>query len=436
MSNKITIDSILWAYRLLLNREPENLDIVKDKLNRLTNNEELVKELINSPEFARKQQDLYSGLLRNLLGNALEILGQKIKPNNNYSPATLDFLLDSTVHPNILDVTPQNQHKVKFVGGQAEKLVQQGYLASEQQQYQEAAFYYQKALEINPNLREEVYLKLRTIRQKIKQEAQAEEIYKKWIERQYLFEPSHKVIYCPIAKNACTLFKNVLVKISNYQENYEKSGLTIHEYIDKNRKNFILNQFVYLEHSDYFKFIILRDPFKRIVSTYGDKFVKRIQDPHAVPVITEVYQHLGLKLDFELSITFSQFVDYLLRTEDHDLDSHWRPQSIYFAPGLVKFDYVGQFERLDPIIKHIEHKLDIKIDSAVSKHRINYGNVKRDRKYYDWYPHQLNQLDYFPESSEFYTPELESKIANKYAQDIAIYEEEFNTTLSAWTNEG
>ena len=435
MSNKVTVDSILWAYRLLLNREPENLDIVKDKLNRLTNNQELVKELINSPEFALQQQDLCSGLLRDLLGNALEVLGQKIKTTNNYSPAMVDRLLDSADRPNMPAATPQNQPQVKVAGGKVEKLVQQGDVASQQKQYKDAAVHYQKAIENNPNIREEVYLKLIAARQRLKQENKAQRIYKKWIEREYLFDREHKFIYCPIAKNACTLFKNVLIKISDRRENYEHSGLKIHEYIDQNRQDFILDRFTYLEQKDYFKFIILRNPFKRIVSTYGDKFVKRLdhRDPHAVPVIREVYQHLGKEVDFEKSITFSQFVDYLMRTEDCNLDSHWRPQSIYFAPGLVKFDYVGQFERLDTVIKHIEQKLDIKIDAAVSTHRINYANVQGDRKYHDWYPHQLNQLDHFPTSSEFYTPELEAKIAHKYAQDIAIYEEEFNTTLSALT---
>lgn len=431
---KVTVDSILWAYRLLLNREPENLDIIQDKLTRFNSNQELVKELINSPEFAHQQQDLCSSLVRDLLGNALEVLGKKIKTSNNYSPAMVDRLLDSGSRPNIPEGNPKNQSQV--AGSKAEKLIQQGELASQQKQYQEAAINYQKAIEIAPNIREEIYLKLIDARKRLKQDKKAERIYKKWIEREYLFDREHKFIYCPIAKNACTLFKNVLIKISDRRENYENSGLKIHEYIDKNRQYFILDRFNFLEQSDYFKFIILRNPFKRVVSTYGDKFVKRIRDrdPHAVPVIRAVYQHLGKEVDFEKSITFSQFVDYLIRTEDCNLDSHWRPQSIYFAPGLVKFDYVGQFERLDTVIKHIEQKLDIKIDAGVSKHRINYGNVKGDRQYHNWYPNQLNQLDHFPTSSEFYTPELEAKIANKYAQDIAIYEEEFNTSLTALTN--
>jgi hypothetical protein len=54
MSNQVTVDSVLWAYRLLLNREPENIEIIKEKIANFQNNQELVRDLINSPEFTSK----------------------------------------------------------------------------------------------------------------------------------------------------------------------------------------------------------------------------------------------------------------------------------------------------------------------------------------------------------------------------------------------
>jgi hypothetical protein len=54
MSNQVTVDSVLWAYRLLLDREPENIQIIKEKIANFQNNQELVIDLMNSPEFTSK----------------------------------------------------------------------------------------------------------------------------------------------------------------------------------------------------------------------------------------------------------------------------------------------------------------------------------------------------------------------------------------------
>jgi hypothetical protein len=59
MSNQVTIDSVLWAYRLLLDRDPENFKIISEKLTNFQTNQELVKDLINSAEFADKHSHLF-----------------------------------------------------------------------------------------------------------------------------------------------------------------------------------------------------------------------------------------------------------------------------------------------------------------------------------------------------------------------------------------
>ena len=262
-------------------------------------------------------------------------------------------------------------------------------------------------------------------------EAKATKACKHWITEHYLIEHNHKIIYCPIGKNACTLLKNMLLGISDEQENYQNSNLKMHEYIDKNKDKFKLNHFEYLNNPDYFKFIVIRDPFRRLVSTYVDKFVKRRKnkDVHAIPVIKDVYEYLGLETDFDLSITFSQFVDYLLRTDDINLDGHWRPQSFYFAAKLVNFDFIGQFEKLDTVIAYLEQKLKIKIDANVSKHRLDYGDFKSTEKFHNKYPEELSKLPAIPKAPQFYTAELEDKIRQRYAEDITIYQREFDCNL-------
>ncbi len=310
-------------------------------------------------------------------------------------------------------------------------LIELGDEAQAQNNWEQAASYYQKVIDRNREVQKRIYLELQYAQQQLGNKQAAYWAYKRWIENYYLVEHSHKIVYCPIGKNACSLLKNTLLSISPEKENYQQSNLKMHEYIDKNKDLFSLKDFSYLERSDYFKFIVIRNPFKRLVSTYVDKFIKRRnnKDPHALPVIKSVYEYLGLETNFTKSITFSQFIDYLLRTEDRHLDGHWRPQSVYFASDLVKFDYVGQFEKLDTVINYLEQQLNITIDANGSKNRLDYGDFASGEKFNNIYPEQLSKLSATPTAKQFYTPELEQKVRIRYAEDIAIYEEEFNLTL-------
>lgn len=310
-------------------------------------------------------------------------------------------------------------------------LIELGDRAQAQEEWKKAASYYQQVIDRHRQVQERIYLELQYAQQQLGNKQQANQVYKRWIENFYLVEHSHKIIYCPIGKNACTLLKNMLLTISPEQEKYQQSKLKMHEYIDKHKDFFTLKDFSYLDRSDYFKFIVIRNPFKRLVSTYVDKFVNRRnnKDPHALPVIKNVYKYFGLEPNYARSITFSQFIDYLLRTDDRHLDGHWRPQSVYFTSDLVKFDFIGQFEKLDTVINHLEKQLNIKIDANISKHRLDYKDFASKEKFYNIYPEQLSKLPATPRSQQFYIPQLEEKVKIRYAEDIAIYEQEFNVNL-------
>jgi tetratricopeptide (TPR) repeat protein len=437
MSNQVTIDSVLWAYRLLLDRDPENLEIIEEKIAKFTTNQELVRDLINSPEFSSKQ----SSLLLTLLGNTLEAVGQSLKSVNDLERPILNESIDELNHQsNIESLLKITQIATNLGSDPPPNIPQQdtallcaelGAKAKEEGNLVDADVYYQKALQKNPSLPESIYLEFKTIQEKLGQKEESLATYKKWIEKEYLVEHNSKIIYCPIAKNACTLLKNVLIELSDRREDFKTSDLKIHKYIDSHKHIFQLDCFDYINREDYFKFIILRNPFKRVISTYADKFVNRLQknDPHAIPVIEEIYQDLGLPPDFNKSITFTQFVDYLLKKEDCQLDSHWRPQSVYFAAELVKFDYIGQFENLAKVIEELETKLNVKMDAGVSKHRTTYSKIVAVEEFHNLYPQELKTLETFPQSSQFYTEELEDKIRARYSQDINIYEESFGVKL-------
>mgnify|MGYP003403006954 CR=1 FL=1 len=240
-----------------------------------------------------------------------------------------------------------------------------------------------------------------------------------------------------IPKNATTLFKTMMVN-GDHQADYQQQNAGIHKYL-RTRKEFKITDLRYFKDQEYFKFVILRNPFNRLVSAYLDKFVKlrhsdKLPELPVQKVINNVYEFLGLTPNIDKSITFSQFVQYLTRMEDLQLDSHWRPQSAFLSLGLFEFDFIGQFEKLNLVIEYFENKFAFKVNQSIlatshQLHITSYGTFQNSDKLHDKYPAELRTLEKFPKAINLYTPELEHFVRQRYSKDIEIYEREFNESL-------
>ncbi len=300
-----------------------------------------------------------------------------------------------------------------------------------QQQWSEAIVAYTKALEINPELGYKLYLELMHAQRQLGEIGAANRNYKHWITMRYLVNHKHKIVYSPIEKNACSLFKNILVDQSEYADDYRKSKIAVHRYITAHKQRFFAQDFSCLCSPEYFKLIILRNPFDRLVSAYIDKFVRSAkQNRHSIPVINQVYKSLKEKPNYQQSITFRQFVNFLIDKEDRLLDPHWRPQYIYMGLGLLEFDLIGQFENLSAVVENLETRFNLEIETNVAPaHRIVYGSFDKGKKFSDAYPKTLRALESFPSSSSMYTPDVEEMVRKKYAKDLEIYEQVFNVKI-------
>ena len=292
----------------------------------------------------------------------------------------------------------------------------------QQERWQDAINCYQKAHQTNPNISDESYLKLRYLQRKQNCLNDAIETSKKLIEKNYLINHKYKIIYCPIPKNASTLFKLELLRHSEEETQSQDLTKQIHRYLKKNHTSLTLPDFSYLEREDYFKFAILREPFKRLVSAYLNKFVKIKKSPPFVKnVIANVYQYLGREPDYKQSITFSQFINYLARTEDFELNGHWRPQHTFLDLNLVKFDLLGRLENLEQVIQIIEEQTGLKIKNEKTGNKLNYGIIIDQENFHDLYPSEIRLLGKFPNADQLYTPELKDLVRIKYEEDHNLF---------------
>lgn len=96
----------------------------------------------------------------------------------------------------------------------------------------------------------------------------------------YLFfmkEARHKLLYCFIPKNSCTLFKSLLYAMSNNQTPQIPVDMEpLHAEIDSNGAYKPSAQFVaarLLNNTSWTSFVILREPLERLVSAFNDKCI-------------------------------------------------------------------------------------------------------------------------------------------------------------------
>jgi SAM-dependent methyltransferase len=74
-SNLISPESVIWSYRLFLDREPENSLVVADKLKRLSSTGDIRQEFVNSEEFKQKNPGL---LFLSLSGNEPPMIIERV----------------------------------------------------------------------------------------------------------------------------------------------------------------------------------------------------------------------------------------------------------------------------------------------------------------------------------------------------------------------
>ena len=91
--------------------------------------------------------------------------------------------------------------------------------------------------------------------------------------KRFLVNLSHKILYCPIEKNSCTLFKRILILNSEFSEQFIASTLDPHTFLKQTGLMKPENATPFQD-ADYLRFIIVREPLERIVSAYMNKFVR------------------------------------------------------------------------------------------------------------------------------------------------------------------
>lgn len=245
-------------------------------------------------------------------------------------------------------------------------------------------------------------------------------------EKCFLVNHQYRLIYCPINKVASTALIQQLILSNNPDVTFDANKARPHleaEYFCSLRTYSFDEAQKILEDSRYLKVVFVRNPWDRLISAYLNKIITRRL---VISIVLTASQDKKLPTDYQKTMTFRQFVNYVMVTEDKDLDIHWQPQYLYL--GKYHFDFIGKYENLAADFDRL--KKIVQIPSVlVKENATSYSSqtIKSDKHFCDYSPTELKQLiSGLPRYESFYTPELIECVRQRYQKDIEIFNYSFH----------
>lgn len=248
-----------------------------------------------------------------------------------------------------------------------------------------------------------------------------------WPLTQLFVAQNIRVVYCPIAKNACSSLKRMMVEISDIPDKLRiaRSG-DIHSQTDRYNTGIQLKDLdedearSALFSSSYFRFVVLRDPGSRLLSAYWEKFVVNRLQPgnlaHTMPVLTHVYQSRRQQADPERGISFREFINYVSEAAPRELDPHWCPQHTYL--GGINYNAYYDLSNLTPLLRKLSELTGNPVN--VKKHNVtDSGRGGSVINAHEMLPQQLSRINTIGKSS-FFNKEINGMIATTFSEDYRL----------------
>ena len=155
----------------------------------------------------------------------------------------------------------------------------------------------------------------------------------------------------------------VMNKSNLFQSIKEVSGRVAHKkenLLRFDNRKFTRKQRNYML-KDFYKFMIVRDPFERLVSAYRDKFLHKSNDTYFAKIRREIMRkyrkNKKLVKAGDDDVTFTEFVRYLIGTPHWKLDDHWMLYEDLCSPCNVKYDFIGSIDTLERDLIHVMRKI-------------------------------------------------------------------------------
>ncbi|MCF8233850.1 MAG: sulfotransferase family protein [Bacteroidales bacterium] len=172
---------------------------------------------------------------------------------------------------------------------------------------------------------------------------------------------------------------------------------------------------------DYFSFKIVRNPYARVVSSYLH-IMKHIHIPRIprlgiLRIKAEIMGQLNL---YNADISFSQFIDYLLKIDIINCNNHMAQQYRLYEDG-IEWNKICKLENIVMDISEVNRLAGagFRIKGRRSHHHIKKNDQLMEYVYDKPWSTIKNQI---PRYSFFYTPDLADKVFDLFHEDLNAYQ--------------
>ena len=176
--------------------------------------------------------------------------------------------------------------------------------------------------------------------------------------RHIIVNDEHKILYCYIPKVACSNMKRIFLVMQGLFSSIEKVDRDIMHKVTNSldNKKYSMQQREYML-KNYFKFLIVRDPFERLVSAYRNKLQKKANTYFhrilAKKIVKKYRFNYDKKVETGDDVTFLEYSRYLIDTEPWRVNEHWMTYERLCRPCEVNYDFIGSIETIDRDVSHV-----------------------------------------------------------------------------------
>ena len=191
---------------------------------------------------------------------------------------------------------------------------------------------------------------------------------KSFIENSNIYiDDEHKFMYCSVPGAAATNIKRTILALGGHVDTYDPAFINADSVDDDEfLERFGLTRLssytlpdIKMRLDNYVKFMFVRHPFERLVSSYRAKFLTptKFRDWYGRRIIRQYRDNPSYEsLQNGTDVRFEEFIKFIIdevTIHKSVLTANWRPYHKLCYPCHIKWDYIGKLETLYQDAKHI-----------------------------------------------------------------------------------
>ncbi|OQR75268.1 carbohydrate sulfotransferase 11-like [Tropilaelaps mercedesae] len=205
-----------------------------------------------------------------------------------------------------------------------------------------------------------------------------------------LVDFSHKFMFCFVQKVASTSIKALFLNDTPTTDQLPRENVTkLHRIANEAIPRVGPQFFPKKRLQEFYKAIFVRHPFERLVSVYEDKVGREPDD--AAFFYATYFRNFARRKNITGTLSFTDFVDYLIETPWAEYDEHWMPYFHRCEVCLVGYDFIGKLETAEEDfnamlgangladLKQKLHRLNARSDGGMDFSRVETYFIQLER---------------------------------------------------------